>query len=94
MALNDNKIKKNLERIEALNKRIKSDTAERKRLLAEVDRQRYENLKAELAKNGMSVDEYVIFVRLKKKMNEKNVSMEDVLKMLDIEEENDEKKIF
>lgn len=94
MALNDNKIKKNLERIEALNKRIKSDTAERKQLLAEVDRQRYENLKAELAKNGMSVDEYVIFVRLKKKMNEKNVSMEDVLKMLDIEEENDEKKIF
>lgn len=94
MALNDNKIKKNLERIEALNKRIKSDTAERKQLLAEVDRLRYENLKAELAKNGMSVDEYVIFVRLKKKMNEKNVSMEDVLKMLDIEEENDEKKIF
>lgn len=94
MAIYDNKLKKMLEKTAQLDKRIKDDSAKRKQLQMEIDLLSYENLKTELAKNGMSIDEYVIFVQLKKKMNEKNVSMEDVLKMLDIEEENDEKKIF
>ncbi len=99
MAINDKKIEKLLERAEILDKRIREDTAERKRILAEVDRLSYANLKTELAKNDMTTDDYVLFVKMKKKMADKNISVEDIEEMIDsisgiTEEKDDEKKIF
>lgn len=99
MIFSDKKIGKLLERIEALDKRIKEDTAERKRLTAEVDRMSYANLKAELAKNDMTTEDYILFIKMKKKMSDKNVSVEDIEDMIDGMTENtegkdDEKKIF
>lgn len=99
MAINDKKIEKLLERAEILDKRIKEDTAERKRILAEIDRLSYANLKTELAKNDMTTDDYVLFVKMKKKMADKNISVEDIEEMIDgisenTEENDDEKKIF
>lgn len=99
MAINDKKIEKLLERAEILDKRIREDTAERKRILAEVDRLSYANLKTELAKNDMTTDDYVLFVKMKKKMTDKNISVEDIEEMIDsisenTEEKDDEKKIF
>lgn len=99
MIFSDKKIGKLLERIEALDKRIKEDTAERKRLAAEVDRMSYANLKTELAKNDMTTEDYILFIKMKKKMSDKNVSVEDIEDMIDgmtenTEEKDDEKKIF
>lgn len=99
MIFSDKKIGKLLERIEALDKRIKEDTAERKRLTAEVDRMSYANLKTELAKNDMTTEDYILFIKMKKKMSDKNVSVEDIEDMIDGMTENtegkdDEKKIF
>lgn len=99
MIFSDKKIGKLLERIEALDKRIKADTAERKRLTAEVDRMSYANLKTELAKNDMTTEDYILFIKMKKKMSDKNISVEDIEDMIDGMTENtegkdDEKKIF
>lgn len=99
MIFSDKKIGKLLERIEALDKRIKEDTAERKRLTAEVDRMSYANLKTELAKNDMTTEDYILFIKMKKKMSDKNISVEDIEDMIDGMTENtegkdDEKKIF
>lgn len=99
MIFSDKKIGKLLERIEALDKRIKEDTAERKRLAAEVDRMSYANLKTELAKNDMTTEDYILFIKMKKKMSDKNISVEDIEDMIDGMTENtegkdDEKKIF
>lgn len=99
MAINDKKIAKLLERAESLEKRIKEDTAERKQILAEIDRLSYANLKTELAKNDMTTDDYVRFIKMKKKMTDKNISVEDIEEMIDgitenTEEKDNEKKIF
>ena len=94
MAVNDKKIAKLLERAESLDKRIREDTAERKQILAEIDRLSYANLKTELAKNDMTTDDYVQFIKMKK-----NLTAQDIEKMLDgiienTEGTDDEKKIF
>ena len=99
MAVNDKKIAKLLERAESLDKRIREDTAERKQILAEIDRLSYANLKTELAKNDMTTDDYVQFIKTKKKMNDMNLTAQDIEKMLDgiienTEGTDDEKKIF
>ena len=97
MAVNDKKIAKLLERAESLDKRIREDTAERKQILAEIDRLSYANLKTELAKNDMTTDDYVQFIKMKKKMNDMNLTAQDIEKMLDgiienTEGTDDEKK--
>ena len=99
MAVNDKKIAKLLERAESLDKRIREDTAERKQILAEIDRLSYANLKTKLAKNDMTTDDYVQFIKMKKKMNDMNLTAQDIEKMLDgiienTEGTDDEKKIF
>lgn len=99
MAINDKKIEKLLERAGQLEQRIKNDTPKRKHILAEVERLSYANFKTEMAKNDMTTDDYVVFIRMKKKMADKNMSVEDVEEMLDslsekMEETEDEKTIF
>lgn len=90
MSVNEKKIEKLLERAEQLEQRIKNDTAKRKHILAEIDRLSYANFKTKIAKNGMTTDEYALFARMKKKMVDRNMSVEDVEKMLDEISENTE----
>lgn len=99
MAVNDKKMEKLIERAKQLELRIKNDTAKRKDILAEIDRLSYANFKAEIAKNGMTTDEYALFAEMKKKMADRNISIEDIEKMIDqlsenTEENDDEEKIF
>ena len=87
MAVNDKKMEKLMERAKQLELRIKNDTAKRKDILAEI------------AKNGMTTDEYALFAEMKKKMADRNISIEDIEKMIDqlsenTEENDDEEKIF
>ena len=93
MAVNDKKMEKLMERAKQLELRIKND------ILAEIDRLSYANFKAEIAKNGMTTDEYALFAEMKKKMADRNISIEDIEKMIDqlsenTEENDDEEKIF
>lgn len=99
MTGNDKKIEKLTERAEQLEQRIKSDTAKRKEILAEIDRLTYANFKTEIAKNDMTTDDYAFFARMKKKMTDRNMSVEDLERMFEkiyknMEENEDEKTIF
>lgn len=104
MAVNDKKIEKLIEKSAQLDKRIKEDTAEKKRIDTQIKLLSYENLRAELSSHDMTPDDYVQYAKLVKKMEDNSVSFDDIDSMLDslykdktnneIEENTDEKKIF
>lgn len=101
MAVNDKKIEKLIEKSAQLNKRIKEDTAEKKRIDTQIKLLSYDNLKAELSSHDMTTDDYVQYARLIRKMSDNCISFNDIDSMLDrlsdnnkTEDNNDEKEIF
>lgn len=101
MAVNDKKIEKLIEKSTQLEKRIKEDTAEKKRIDMQIKLLSYDNLKAELGNHDMTMDDYVQYAKLARKMADNSVSFEDIDSMLDrlsdnnkMEENDDEKEIF
>lgn len=83
MAINDRKIEKLKERSAQLEKRIKEDTVEKKRIDTQIKVLSYENLRAELSSHAMTADDYVQYAKLLQKMADHSVSFADIDAMLD-----------
>lgn len=101
MAVNDKKIEKLIEKSAQLEKRIKEDMAEKKRIDTQIKLLSYDNLKAELGSHDMTTDDYVRYAKLIRKMSDNCISFNDIDSMLDrlsdnnkTEDNNDEKEIF
>lgn len=83
MAINDRKIEKLKERSAQLERRIKEDTAEKKRIDTQIKVLSYENLRAELSSHAMTADDYVQYAKLLQKMTDHSISFTDIDAMLD-----------
>lgn len=78
MAVNDKKIEKLIEKSAQLDKRIKEDTVEKKRIDTQIKLLSYDNLKAELGSHDMTMDDYVQYAKLTRKMSENGISFDDL----------------
>lgn len=78
MAVNDKKIEKLIEKSAQLDKRIREDTAEKKRIETQIKLLSYDNLKAELSSHDMTTDDYVRYAKLIRKMTDNGVSFDDL----------------